>query len=80
MHKCKIGKSIFTCQFGPQKSENDYRYLRLNNKCLKQLPVPTELKGQCHENLILTGLWGFRLGPTDVPHPLLTSVQCTLSL
>ena len=33
------------------------------------------LKGQCHENFVLTEtMRGFRQGPSDVPHPLLTSV------
>ena len=38
------------------------------------------LKGQCNENFVLTETVGFRLGPTDMPEPLLTSVQCALSL
>ena len=33
------------------------------------------LKGQCHEKVFKLKLWEFRLGPTDRPHPLLTSVN-----
>ena len=38
------------------------------------------LKGQCHENFVLTETVGFRLGRTDVPQPLLTSVYCPFNL
>ena len=38
------------------------------------------LKVQCHENLFLLRLWGFRLGPTDMAEPLLTAVNCPFNL
>ena len=38
------------------------------------------LKGQCHKKSFQTENVGLRLGPTDVPHPLLTSVHYPLNL
>ena len=39
------------------------------------------LKGQCHEIFVLTETVGvYRLGPTDVPYPLLTSVHSPFNL
>ena len=38
------------------------------------------LKGQCHEKSFKLRLWGFRLGPTYVPHPLITSVHSPFNL
>ena len=38
------------------------------------------LKGQSHIKSFQTETGGFRLGPTDVPHPLLTSVHSPFNL
>ena len=38
------------------------------------------LKGQCHKKSFQTENVGLRLGPTDVPHPLLTSVHYPFNL
>ena len=38
------------------------------------------LKGQCHKKSFQTENVGLRLGPTDVPHPLLTSVHSPFNL
>ena len=42
--------------------------------------ITVTLKGQCHMNFVLTETGGFRLGPPDVPHALLTSVFCPFNL
>ena len=34
------------------------------------------LKGECHNNFVLTETVGVRLGPTEMPEPLLSSVNC----
>ena len=39
-----------------------------------------DLKGQCHDNFVLTETVGFRLGPTDMPEPLLTAVYYPFNL
>ena len=45
------------------------------------LPLfPKTLKGQCQEKSFQTETVGFRLGPSDVPHPLLTSVHSPFNL
>ena len=38
------------------------------------------LKGQCHKKSFQTENVGLRLGPTDVPHPLLASVHYPFNL
>ena len=38
------------------------------------------LKGQCHENCVLTETVGVYRGPTDVLHPILTAVNCPFNL
>ena len=38
------------------------------------------LKGQCHKKSFQTENVGLRLGPTDVPHPLLASVHSPFNL
>ena len=38
------------------------------------------LKGQCHENFVLTETVGLRLGPTGLPEPLLTAVNYPFNL
>ena len=45
-------------------------------RCFQTI-VP-DLKRQCHENLVLTETVGVysRLGPTDMPEPLSTAVNC----
>ena len=45
------------------------------------LLTAVNLKGQCHENFVLTETVGFfLLGPTDMPEQLLTSVYCPFNL
>ena len=39
------------------------------------------LKGQCHDNFVLTETVGVgTIGPTDMPAQLLTAVNCPLNL
>ena len=45
------------------------------HKCEHMVSSEWNLKGQCHEKVFKLTLWEFRLGPTDRPHPLLTSVN-----
>ena len=53
-----------------------YKKIRKNGGRKSCVSVLNTLRGQKHRNFFKLRLWGFRLGPTDVTHPLLTSVCC----
>ena len=59
--KTKMNKQKMTMKKQKQKEIEKEPVLNRNS---------VMLKGQCHENFDLTETVGFRLGPTDVPHPL----------
>ena len=53
---------LFLSQYSNSSSKKNY---------LREGIPESSLKGQCHENFFKTETVGDRLGPTDVPEPLL---------
>ena len=46
----------------------------------KKISCPFRLKGTVSREFILNWDWGFKLGPTNLPHPILTSEHCPFNL
>ena len=57
-------------------------YIKKMYTVLKKKKLQICLKGQYSTrlNCFQLRLWGFRLGPTDVTHPLLTIMYCPFNL